>query len=58
MLIIYFPHRISCRFVSLYEDLELRRLRRRVYPDFAREDAQPLILYVDYRVGVMSLPTM
>jgi hypothetical protein len=23
-----------------------------------REDAQPLLLYVDYHAGVMSLPTM
>jgi hypothetical protein len=28
------------------------------YHNIDREDAQPLLLYVDYRTGVMSLSTM
>jgi hypothetical protein len=28
------------------------------YLNIDREDAQPLLLYVDYIAGVMSLPTM
>jgi hypothetical protein len=28
------------------------------YLNIDREDAQPLLLYVDYRAGVMSLQTM
>jgi hypothetical protein len=28
------------------------------YLNIDREDVQPLLLYADYRAGVMSLPTM
>jgi hypothetical protein len=28
------------------------------YLNINQEDAQPLLLYVDYRASVMSLPTM
>jgi hypothetical protein len=58
MLVIYFcvASRVClCSYLktrgATTEETRLPRL-------FAREDAQPLLLYDDYRAGVMSLPTM
>jgi hypothetical protein len=57
MLLIYF--RVASR-VVLCSLLKARAAttEKTFYLNIDREDAQPLLLYVDYRTGVMSLPTM
>jgi hypothetical protein len=57
MLIIYF--RVASR-VGLCSCLKTRAAttKKTFYLNIDREDAQPLLLYDDYRAGVMSLPTM
>jgi hypothetical protein len=52
-----FPRRISCRLVFLLKTRAATSEETRL-PRLCREDAQPLLLYDDYRAGVMSLPTM
>jgi hypothetical protein len=52
-----FPRRISCRIVFMLKT-RAATIEETHLPDLTREDAQPLLLYVDYRAGVMSLPTM
>jgi hypothetical protein len=49
--------RISCRLVFMFEGLSCND-REDFYLNIDRVDAQPLLLYDDYRAGVMSLPTM
>jgi hypothetical protein len=57
MLVIYF--RVASR-VGLSSCLKTRAVttEKTFYPNIDREDAQPLLIYIDYRAGVMSLPTM
>jgi hypothetical protein len=57
MLVIYV--RIASR-VGLCSRLKTRAAttEKTFYLNIDREDAQPLLLYVDYHAGVMSLPTM
>jgi hypothetical protein len=57
MLVIYF--RVASR-VGLCSCLKTRAAttEKTFYLNIDQDDAQPLLLYVDYRAGVMSLPTM
>jgi hypothetical protein len=57
MLVIYF--RVASR-VGLCSCLKARAAttEKTFYLNIDRVDAQSLHLYVDYRAGVMSLPTM
>jgi hypothetical protein len=57
MLVIYF--RVASR-VGLCSCLKTRAAttEKTFFLNIDREDAQPLLLYDDYRAGVMSLPTM
>jgi hypothetical protein len=57
MLVIYFH--VASR-VGLCSFLKTRAAttEKTFFLNIDREDAQPLLLYDDYRAGVMSLPTM
>jgi hypothetical protein len=57
MLVIYFC--VASR-VGLCSCVKTRAAttEKTFYLNIDREDAQPLLLYVDYRASVMSLPTM
>jgi hypothetical protein len=57
MLDIYFH--VASR-VGLCSCLKTRAAttKKAIYLNIDPEDAQPLLLYIDYRAGVMSLPTM
>jgi hypothetical protein len=57
MLVIYF-HVAS--HVGLCSCLKTRAATtgKTFYLNIDREDAQPLLLYIDYHAGVMSLPTI
>jgi hypothetical protein len=57
MLVIYF--RVASR-VGLCSCLktQVAMTEKTFYLNIDREDTQPLLLYIDYSAGVMSLPTM
>jgi hypothetical protein len=57
MLVIYFRV-ASCAGLCSLLKTRAAMTEKTFYLNINREDAQPLLLYVDYRASVMSLPTM